>query len=151
MAVHASKFPLAARCIEQMALLRRKVKFQRQAGGEFCAWLNFRDQRLALLGVEVHERCVAERLQHADSAGGRGRRVTDDDMLRTHTEHNFASAEIDGDGRWQRLFETRTTEAGSSRGALDLAFDEIHRRRAEETGHKLRQRMIVDFKWGTEL
>jgi len=35
-------------------------------------------------------------------------------MLRTHTEHNFASAEIVGDGRWQHPSETRTTEAGSN-------------------------------------
>src|SRR5215510_3957990 len=72
-------------------------------------------------------------------------------MLRTHAENNISSAQIDGDGRGQRLLEARTTKAGSSRTDLNHALDEIHRRRAEEACDKLSQGMIVDLKRGAEL
>jgi len=42
--VLTSNLPLAARCIEQMAMLRCEAKLQRQPGCEFCAGPNFRDQ-----------------------------------------------------------------------------------------------------------
>ena len=42
--VPTSNLPQAARCIEQMAMLRCEAKLQRQPGCEFCAGPNFRDQ-----------------------------------------------------------------------------------------------------------
>jgi hypothetical protein len=72
-------------------------------------------------------------------------RAIDDDMLRAHAEHNIASVEIGGEGRWQRLLKARTTEAGARRADLHYTLDEIHRWHAEKAGHKLRRRLIVDL------
>src|SRR5260370_41678858 len=100
-----------------MAMLRQEAKLQRRAGRELRAGRNFRDQRLALPGVEMHECRVAERLQQTGRAGGRSRAI-DDDMLRAYAENNIAPAEISGEGRWQRLLESRPTESCARRAAL---------------------------------
>ena len=146
MTIHTSKFPRLARCIEQMPMLRCERNFGDNPGRILCLAQFSRPKTCTARRRSA--RALRRRAAPCRTVPGAEAAASPAMTCSKRTPSTTLRPEIDGDGRWQHLSGTRTTEVGSSRADLDHAFDEIHRRSAEEARHKLSHRMIVAHKWG---
>src|SRR5579872_7535354 len=88
------------------------------------------------------------RLDHHDF--GFGAVVRNGEMLRPHPVDHRPSVRIDGRGSKRQVDAVWSVENGAAVD-LDLALQEVHRRRTDETGDELIVRTIIQFERRTDL
>src|SRR5581483_5884797 len=90
----------------------------------------------------------SRRLDHHDF--GFGTVVRNGEMLRPHPVDHRPTVRIGGRGRKRQFDAVRSLENGAAVDP-DLAIQEVHRRRTDETGDELIVRTVIEFERRTDL